>query len=170
MENVNELNQDHTFGAPRCKECNKLFKKSEANEASLCPTCLSKASEPEGQGSNEKMPEISDKTNHTETNTVRPGQAIRDKFYTLVSDGKITDEIIEGLTDKESTAKLLGIRYALLKEFDANVPIKELTYIKGSARYSSKPVEINGKEYLITNDLYYKNLLKFMEWAEEVSK
>ena len=175
MKHENELaTQENFFGAPRCKECNKLFKKSEANEYELCPTCLSKLTEPEGQNTEiqdiVRFNRVESEQKQANNVVVRAGQAIRDRFFMLISDGKITDEIIAVLVDKEGTAKLLGIRYAFLKVFNANVPIKELTYINGSARYSAKPVEINGKQYLITNDLYTKNLLRFMEWAKEISK
>ncbi len=165
MENANELNQENTFGAPRCKECNKLFKKSEASEYDLCPTCLSKLTEPEQQNSNEE-----DELQENNIKIIRPGQAIRNTFFILANSGKITDEILAILTDKESTAKLLGIRYAFLKEFSPNIPIKEMTYIKGCARYSSKPIEINNKKYLLTNDLYSKNIPRFIELAEILNK
>jgi len=97
---------------------------------------------------------------------VKPGQAIRDKFQELMNEGKITEEVMNVLTDKEGTAKAFGVRYAFLKAFDPNVSIKELTYINGSARYTSKPIEVNGKQYLVTNDLYKQTVPKFMAWSE----
>lgn len=84
----------------------------------------------------------------------------------MIKDRKITSDILAVLTDKEATAKELKIRYPFLKEFDSNVPVKELTYIKGSARYGSKPVAIGDKQYLITNDLYKHNIDTFMEWSK----
>ncbi len=67
-----------------------------------------------------------------------------------------------------SGAFIFGVQYAFLREFNPNVSIKEITYVNGNARYSSKPVEINGKQYLITNELYSKTLHKFLEWADSI--
>ena len=96
---------------------------------------------------------------------LKPAQAIKQRFTQLVNDGKITEEILKILTDKELTAQAFKVRYAFLKEFDSTVPIKELTYINGSPRYYSKPITLNDKEYLMCNDLYAKTVEKFMEWS-----
>lgn len=74
------------------------------------------------------------------------------------------------LTDAESTKRELGIRYSFLKEFNPEVPIKELTYINGRARYSSKKIEINSKQYLMTNDIYSKNVNRFKDWSNGLGK
>ena len=97
-------------------------------------------------------------------------QVIRGVFLQLVADGKITASVLSVLVDKEATSKDLGIRYAFLKEFDSNIPIKELTYVKGHARYTSKTVTIGDRQYLITNDLYKNTVPKFFEWVQTLSK
>lgn len=184
-------------GVPRCVACNKLYKKTEANEQGLCPRCLSEKVGIEkhnirnydsgGEGEQPGNPNAllqEDKTQYRDVgeeahkgagspiniSAVKPGQAIRERFAKLVEQGKIVDNILQVLTDKEATSKACGIRYAFLKEYDPNVPIKELTYINGAARYSSKPITVNGKEYLITNDLYKTTLPKFIEWADSLDK
>lgn len=154
MGDVNESNTSQT-GVPRCLKCNKLYKKSETNEHGLCPKCLT-----EKNGVAEKIP-------MQEDIKVKPGQVIRQAFSKIIADGKITEDVVSMLTDQEATAKELGIRYPFLKEFSADIPIKELTYVKSHARYSSKPVEVNGKQYLVTNDLYLKNVPKFLEWTKK---
>lgn len=178
MEDVNELNTHETvIGVPRCVECNRLYKKSDANEHGLCPKCLA-----EKFGTVENGEEDAISANHEperreaaesenvkqEEIKVRPGQVIREAFLKLVADSKITESVLTILTDQEAAAKELGIRYAFLKEFQSGVPIKELTYIKGHARYSSKPIDVNGKQYLVTNDLYNKNVQKFMKWVDSI--
>lgn len=98
---------------------------------------------------------------------VKPGQVIRDRFEQMTKDGKITADVLAILTDKEATAKELKIRYPFLKEYNPNIPIKELTYIKGAARYGSKSVAIGDQQYLITNDLYKHNVDHFIEWSKK---
>lgn len=174
MENVDELNTPEIpVGVPRCSACNRLYKKSDVNEHGLCPKCLA-----EKMGAAETSEaEIVAVSNQSEEQEVveenlkvRPGQAIRDAFLRLVTDGKVTNSVLSTLTDSEATARELGIRYAFLKEFNPDVPIKELTYVKSHARYSSKPIGVNGKQYLITNDLYNKNVLRFMKWVDSIGQ
>lgn len=188
-------NDTSLSGVPRCVACNKLYKKTEANEHGLCPRCLSEKVGIEnydsgGEGEQPGNPNAllqEDKTQYRaigdeahkgagspisklDISAAKPGQAIRERFAKLVEQGRIVDNILQVLTDKEATAKACGIRYAFLKEYDPNVPIKELTYVNGTARYSSKPITVNGKEYLITNDLYLKTVPRFMEWADSIER
>ncbi|SDM95508.1 hypothetical protein SAMN04488502_10985 [Dendrosporobacter quercicolus] len=169
---------------PRCKACNKLYKKNEANEFDLYPNCLSKQSD-ERQASEgadvagttiEEFTSKGELENEAESgiNTadhlkpLKPGQTIRHRFLELVTQRRITAEVLGLLLDKDSTAKTLGIRYPFLKAYNPDVSIKEITYINGNARYSSNPVIVNGNQYLITNDLYAKNLTRFLEWADSL--
>lgn len=190
---------------PRCKECNKMYKRNEVNEYGLCSKCLVEkvnikvdkfqihtAGEEQPFNPQEIMPEgmeidapyndksvdenIINLTNanikHEQINkgTVKPGQAIRTRFAELIGKGLITDAVLLALTNKEETAKTLGIRYAFLKALDITVSIKETTWVSGHARYSSRPIEIDGKQYVMTNDLYSKSLPRFMEWADSIDK
>lgn len=193
MENIEEL--DLQGGAPRCIKCNKLYKKTMANEHSLCPKCLSErvdagavnaaisnVGDGNGQPKNPiallredeessipadtgQLPGNESQVSEVQLAMVKPAQAIRDRFQQMNKDGKITPEVLSILTDTEATKRELGIRYAFLKEFNSNTSIKVLTYVGGHARYSSKPIEINGKQYITTNDLYKKNVKNFIEWS-----
>lgn len=156
MEDVNALIRSQAIiGVPRCLECNKLYKKSEANEHGLCRKCLT-----------EKYA-VLENTLIEEEVKVKPGQIIRKAFLKLVAGNKETEVILSILTDQVATFKELGVRYAFLKEFNPDVPIKELTYVKSHARYSSKPIDVNGKRYLVTNDLYSKDVPKFLAWIKQ---
>ena len=100
--------------------------------------------------------------------TLKPGQVIRDKFMELVSEDKITEEYIVKLSTKEGTAKLFGVRYPFLLEYDGTKSTKEQAYVNGCSRYTSKPIIIGDREYLITNDLYAKTVPQFMEWSKSL--
>lgn len=124
------------------------------------------------QSANVKMIDFTNANKNQEKaqGTVKPGEAIRKRFAEIVGKGLITDTVLHVLTNREETVKTFGIRYAFLREFNSNIPIKEITWVSGNARYSSKPIEIKGKKYLITNDLYSKSLPRFMEWADSVEE
>ncbi len=169
---------------PRCKACSKLYKRTEENQLGLCPPCLRKQEEVSHANENSEMSgqdidvylgdkqELLDNGESSEAieREIRPGYAIRQRFLELISQQFITNEVLNMLMDKEETGKTLGIRYPFLKAYNPDVSIKEITYINGNARYSSKPIEISDKQYLITNDLYAKNVPRFMEWANSISK
>lgn len=173
-DNANE--QQTSIGVPRCVECNRLYKKSEVNERSLCPKCIDEkihemkadALSSENELKNEQL--VDTLSIKPEEKKAKPGQVIREAFLRLVVDGKITPFVLSVLVDKEATSKDIGIRYAFLREFDSSAPIQELTYVKGHARYSSKPVVIGEGQYLITNDLYKTTVPKFFKWVETLSK
>lgn len=142
----------------KCSLCGRLLKKN--YEGSLCPKCVEQGLEKTEEDETPKNDEAA------KVDEIKPGNLIRKVFLKLVEQGKVTDLVIASLTSEEATKRDLGIRYPFLKEYDPSVSIKELTYIKGHSRYSSKIYEINGKQYLITNDLYKKNVERFVMWIE----
>ncbi len=172
MENINEFQQEADYGAPRCCECNRLYKKTNINQQGLCPKCLAKTVDTEITELSEVLLEsqITPEFANIENFTLKAGQVIRSRFMELINEGKITKEYIFELSTKEGTTQFFGVRYPFLKEFNHGVPIKELTYVKGHARYSSKPVTIGAQQYLITNDLYKTTVPKFFDWAQSLSK
>jgi hypothetical protein len=139
----------------KCIKCGKLLKRD--HEGDVCPKCLEKEQPPAP-------------TNEASEPQVKPGQAIREMFVKLIEANKNTPSIIEIVTDAEKTKNELGIRYAFLKEYPQGALPKDVSLVNGHARYSSKPVIINDKRYLITNDLYKKNVEKFTEWYEGLIK
>lgn len=157
-----------------CKDCGKKLSKKELL-AKTCVECEAKSVNAEGpqpevdqlEGGLKPPPE---NLPTTATTVVRPGEAVRDRFKELLAGGKITTEVLATLSDKEGS-KACGVRYAFVKEFNPDVPLKDITFINGAARYSSTPkVEILGKTYLITNDIYKTTVPKFFAWADELGK
>ena len=168
-----------------------MLKKKDANEHGLCSKCLTKTINTEIA----EVPEVKFKQIDTEkyeisinvsevhsesqsmpeaikleTPTLKPGQAVREKFMELVSKGLITEEYVFELSTKEGTAQFFGVRYPFLLEYDGTKTVKEQAYINGHSRYTSKPVTIGDRQYLITNDIYAKTVPKFMEWADRLNK
>lgn len=81
----------------------------------------------------------------------------------LVENAKLSDEQIALLTDKTFTQKNVHIAYALLMPVDEKLSYKEQAVKYNKARYAKKTVELNGKAYYMTNDIYKKNVLSVKE-------
>lgn len=112
----------------------------------------------------DEKPTLSETPKIVET-TIKAGTAIREKFQQLVNEGKVTDDVLKILTDTELTKQHTSIRYAFLLEYDGNRTVKDQGSINGHIRYSSKLYEVNDKTYLMTNDIYSRNIEKFMNWS-----
>ena len=81
----------------------------------------------------------------------------------LVENANLSDEQITLLTDKTFTQKNAHIAYALLMPVDEKLSYKEQAVKYNKARYAKKAVELNGKAYYMTNDIYKKNVLSVKE-------
>jgi superfamily II helicase len=79
----------------------------------------------------------------------------------MIIDAGLNDKQIAMLMDKVTTQKATGIAYQFLKEADSNMSRDEQIRKYNKIRYAVKPIEINGKAYFMTNDIYEKNVSKF---------
>ena len=102
--------------------------------------------------------------------TIRPGVAVRTMLADMIKDGKVTNEVLATMVDKEASAKNFGLRYPLLKEVDANADLKAQLVVYGKPRYGVKTIEFGGKTYAVTNDIYKTNVPKFQEFVESLGK
>lgn len=98
---------------------------------------------------------------------IKPGQYVRDKFQELIIQNLITEDRVAELLDSEYCKKERGFRYPFLIPFDSSKPMSAQNKIKGSVRYGSKIISINGKEYLLCNDIYQSTVPKFNKWLAE---
>ena len=81
----------------------------------------------------------------------------------MVVSANLSDEQIALLTDKTFTQKNAHLAYAMLLPVDETSSYKEQTVKYNKARYSKKTIELNGKAYFLTNDIYKKNVLAVKE-------
>lgn len=99
------------------------------------------------------------------------GSIIREIFLSLLDKNLISEEILCELTSAAMTKQNLKIRYAFLKEYNSELGIKEQILVNGRPRYTSKPIiELFGKQYLITNDFYKRNIEDFKAWAAKIEE
>ena len=100
--------------------------------------------------------------------TIRPGVAVRTMLADMITNGKVTAEVMAVMTDKEASAKNFGLRYPLLKEVDTNAELKPQLVVYGKPRYGVKTIDIDNKAYVVTNDIYKANVPKFKTFAEGI--
>lgn len=99
------------------------------------------------------------------------GSIIREIFLSLLDKNLISEDILCELTSAAATKQNLKIRYAFLKEYNSELGIKEQILVNGRPRYTSKPIiELFGKQYLITNDFYKRNIEDFKNWAAKIEE
>ena len=101
-----------------------------------------------------------------------PGKKIRNMFSRLVKENKLDEATVANLQDEAFTKEHLGkIKYAFLKKVDEDAvgdkaAMKSFALINGHPRYTTKNlVEIAGAHYMITNDLYARNVKGFKDWC-----
>jgi len=100
--------------------------------------------------------------------SVKPAKQIKEILTSLVENDMINDAMLENLLDKQYTLKSLGgIKYPFLKEVDTSMAISDQVKINGKARYSTKVMNICGKDVVMTNDIYQKHLTIFQNWAKQ---
>lgn len=159
---------------PICVDCNKFYSGKKLTEeqrrvaemTGLCPACQERLAdkiptEPiKVEVISNTVPNTEDATPDTaEVKAVSANKVIRNIVNSAVASGKLTDEVLRKLTDKQFTLKKLGgIKYTFFKEIDIEDDIKAQLMVNGRARYSKKLIEINGRSFAMTNDLYAKNI------------
>ncbi len=110
-----------------------------------------------------RLEEVPEKVKAPKKESVRPGKKIRNMFTRLVKDNMLDEATVMNLTTSEFTKSTFKIKYPFLKELVSD-DVRAEAKINGRPRYSTKPMEILGKKYLITNDLYEKNLEPMKTW------
>lgn len=103
-------------------------------------------------------------SNSSTAKGISAGQQIRKMFTNAIS--QYSDKDIMNFTDKNYSLQHFKLAYPLLLDITgksaAEIKILKLDK-KGHPRYSPRIYTINNKQYLMTNDLYSKNLEKFKE-------
>ena len=159
---------------PICVDCNKFYsgkkltdeQRRVAEMTGLCPACQERLADKIPTEpitvevvSNEMPNEMPNEESVAETKTVSANKIIRNVVNSAVAAGKMTDETLRKLTDKQFTLKKMGgIKYPFFKEIDIEDDIKVQLMVNGRPRYSKKLIEVNGRTFAMTNDLYSKNI------------
>ena len=162
---------DATTGLATCPACGKQFDvntydiemQKQAHANGLCKDCIEQY---------QKIKSFMKNSSTKSSNGMRAikdggqaaGERIRAAFKFAVDNNTLTDEILQNMQNKVWTKENLKISsYAFLKDI-TGFSAKQIKFARiendsnGKARYLSTVYNINGKQYIMTNSLFSKNL------------
>ena len=80
----------------------------------------------------------------------------------------LSDKQVAYLLDRNFTQLRSGIAYNIIIPYDKDSPKTEQLQRYKKARYSAQPITIANKDYLLTNDVYLRNIPRVQKMLEEI--
>lgn len=108
-------------------------------------------------------------SNTNETDEIKIGVFVRTSIANLITNDQLTAEMLEWLSSKKYCKETFDINYPLLKKLESSVPLAEQRKINSYDRYWKEVLTINGEKYLLCNDWYDRNRVKFQTWLENIT-
>ena len=180
VENKLKMLDDHNAICSKCKKIINLNtldieQRDQVESAGLCPKCLSIQNNIQNkiqnqismQNSIQNSMQSSIKpftqsfkpaTKSTRGNTTSAGELARSLIFTAMPN--ITQAHMDLLTDQEYSYINFGVLYSLFLDVTgcSDREIITMKCHKGHSRYTKTKYNILGREYLITNDIYARNV------------
>ena len=128
----------------------------QARRTGLCPACytarvkkrkeLAKQRAAEREAASERRMKVREQSAFT-------------KVYNMLKAAHLSDENLEKLQDRNFTQKATAISYQLLvPKTDDRMADRAKTFYASKNRYARDTVEINGRQFYVTNNVYLKNI------------
>lgn len=162
-EPVNHLKKNEN-GEYECQFCHEIVNldsldeetKDKSKKSGLCPKCLSIMKQAEEIKKTNKSLNV---VNRAAKNTGVGGQ-IRQMIAAAFNNENMNDTVINDLMDKEFSRIQFKLAYPTIKEITgmSTDEIKSIRMYNGHSRYSPQVFTFNNREFILTNDLYNKNL------------
>ena len=131
--------------------------KSLVDKYGLCPACAHKYEEGQSIKQSMKVNGITTRKTPSIRTGQKPGEVIRNLIKN--SEHLLNAAIIDELNDATKMMKLAFPLFKMIPEGATENEIKELKKdTHGRSRYSNMSITVDGNKYLITNDLYDKNV------------
>jgi len=92
------------------------------------------------------------------------GKIVQNEFITLLKSGIIDNYIINSLQNADYSKQIFDINYPILMSIDSVSESKKGVDHSGVNRYYAKPLNLNGKLYLLTSQWYERNKVKLIQW------
>lgn len=122
-----------------------------ARKNGLCPHCMAKVLEARAIMKKVKM--------HFETEQViKNEKSAKAIVLEMLGSMKLNKGIMDQLTDRDFCKKNMGLTFPLFKIYDANTDLDEQRKANGYIKYGKQIYKINRKSYLMSNDLYHRNI------------
>lgn len=82
----------------------------------------------------------------------------------MLKSGRIDNYIINSLQNADYSKQIFDINYPILMSIDSVSESKKGVDHSGVNRYYAKPLNLNGKLYLLTSQWYERNKVKLIQW------
>jgi len=148
-----------------CNECGaaidmtqlKAAQRAELKRNGLCPACVAKKkAEHKAAAAERKAAREAAKAAAAAKRAANPSAA--SQVRTMLENSNFNDEQLEQLMDLGLTKAKTKIAYQLLKQIPENADWEVEVYFGGAPRYQKTPLDINGKQFYMTNNIYKKNV------------
>ena len=162
MMNVNVENNANVV---ICSECGasidmtqlKAAQRADLKRDGLCPTCVTaKKAERKAAAAERKAAREAAKAAAAEKRAKNPSAAAQVRM--MLESANFNDEQLEKVQNFELTKAKTKISFQLLKEIGPDADWETEVYFAGGLRYQKKPIEINGKQLYMTNNIFVKNI------------
>ena len=90
------------------------------------------------------------------------------RLRNAITSANLSETQVAYLLDRNFTQLRSGIAYNIIIQYDKNLPKTEQLQKYRKARYSAQPITIADKEYLLTNDVYLRNIPRVEKMLEEI--
>jgi DNA-directed RNA polymerase subunit RPC12/RpoP len=163
-------------GIATCLNCGTTFALSDVDEEllkklhknGLCPECQHKIDEAQKIMGLLKANNIGGER-VIKNGGKKVGEQLRAIVSFAVTNNRLNEEVMELLTTREASKVLTGFNFAMFIDVTgmSKDEIKEAKLVNGRSRYLANTLVINGKSYLLSNDIYDKQLAMTKEYFIE---
>lgn len=101
--------------------------------------------------------------------TEKIGKFVRRTFKDLVVQDKLSEEMIENLSEDKYSHDTFGLKLPFLKMIDKTKNLREqLVDENGYVRYWTSPFEIYGMDYCVSKEWYENQRTRYLRWLSSV--
>ena len=110
------------------------------------------------------------KISSSDTNDIEKiGKLIRRTFKNLVEQDKLSEEMIDNLSEDKYSQDILGLKLPFLREIDKTKNLRgQLVDENGYVRYWTRPFEIHGVDYCVSKEWYENQRTRYLRWLSFV--
>lgn len=155
-----------------CLGCDREFSLSEidndekldfARKNGLCPECMKKVLEARAI-----MKKVKAFFNAEEIDMSIKSVSAKTLILEMLDMKKMNKTIMNKLTDREFCKKEMGLNNELFRIYDDKKDIDEQIKVNGYVKYSKKIYKFAKKSYIMTSDIYHRNIEKVKQIIKEL--
>lgn len=98
------------------------------------------------------------------------GKIVQQDLIQLLLSGKVPEQVIEYLQDKDYSKQKFNVNYAVLLHIESLDDVKKGVDHSGVNRYYAKPISIKNQLYLVTSQWYDRNRERLLRWMAKYNE